>query len=104
MQRFTLFWGIAWFVIVKGWHVAEFAILTLFSVATLKWWRSTLSAWSIIGSMLFCIGFAASDEWHQSYVPDRIGSIQDVVIDSFGVGIAGLILLLRLNRGNAGKN
>lgn len=101
MERFAVFWGVAWFTIVKGWHFTEFAILTWFSVAALKWWRGTLTTWTIVGSMLFCIAFAASDEWHQTFVPDRFGTVQDVLIDSLGACTMGLILLARLNRKNA---
>ena len=101
MQRFAVFWGLSWFAIVKGWHFAEFVILTLLTVAAWKWWRGNITAWSIVGAMLLCIAFAASDEWHQSFIPDRFGTIQDVVIDSLGVLTAGSVLLVRLNRKNA---
>ncbi len=53
--------------------------------------------------MLLDIAFAASDEWHQTFVPDRFGTVQDVLIDSLGVCAAGSLLLLRLNRKNAKK-
>ena len=101
MQRFAVFWGMSWLVIVKGWHFTEFAILTYFSVHVMHWWRSQLTAWSIVGAMIFCIAFAASDEWHQSFIPDRFGTIQDVLIDSAGVFTAGVIFLVRLRRRNA---
>ena len=101
MERFAVFWGIAWFSVVKGWHFSEFVILTLLTASAVKWWRHELTVWTIIASMLFCIAFAASDEWHQSFVPDRFGTIQDVLIDSLGVFTAGAILLLRLNRHKA---
>ena len=98
MNRFSLFWGLSWFAIVKGWHFTEFFILTLFTVSAVKWWRNEVTAWSIVGSMVLCIAFAASDEWHQSFIPDRFGTVQDVLIDSLGVCAAGSILLLRLKR------
>ncbi len=98
MKRFALFWGVSWFAIVKGWHFAEFFILTFLVVAALKWCCGMLTRWSIFGAMLFCIAFAAFDEWHQSFVPDRFGTVQDVLIDSLGVCVAGSILLLQLNR------
>ena len=96
MERFSLFWGISWFAIVKGWHFAEFAILTFLTATALKKLRGKLTAWTIFGAMLFCIAFAASDEWHQTFVPDRFGTFQDVIIDSLGVCVAGSILLSRL--------
>lgn len=98
MQKFALFWGLSWFTIVKGWHVTEFFMLTLFTVSAVKWCGFGVTARSIAGSMLFCILFAASDEWHQTFVPDRFGTVQDVLIDSAGVCAAGLTLLLRLRR------
>ncbi|MEW4490818.1 VanZ family protein [Thalassoglobus sp. JC818] len=101
MERFALFWGVSWFAIVKGWHFAEFAILMVILTASLKRWCGKLTPGTIIGSMLFCIAFAASDEWHQSFIPDRFGTVYDVLIDSLGVCTAGLILLMRLKRRNA---
>ncbi len=95
MQRFKVFWGLSWFAIVKGWHFIEFAVLLLLCVAALKWWRGITTPLSIGGAMLFCIAFAISDEWHQSLVPDRFGTLTDVVIDSLGVSAAGVALLWR---------
>lgn len=41
-----------------------------------------------------CIGFACSDEYHQSFVSGRAASKKDVAIDSFGVLVG--ILLVRI--------
>jgi len=98
MERFTVFWAVSWFAIVKGWHFAEFAILTFLVVAALKWRRGVVDYGTIAGAMVFAILFAASDEWHQSFVPDRVGTIQDVLIDCAGVCTAGLIMLTRHRR------
>ena len=98
MQRFAVFWGISWFTIVKGWHFTEFAILTVLAVRTLKWLYGRVTSWLIFVAMLFSMAFAASDEWHQSFVPDRFGTLQDVLIDSLGVCTAGAIMMLRLKR------
>lgn len=97
MQRFAVFWGLSWFVVVKGWHFTEFAVLTLLTVQALKWRRGHVTYLGIFWGMLFCIAFAASDEWHQTFVPDRFGTINDVLIDSLGICTAGSILLLRKN-------
>ena len=104
MQRFTRFWGLSWFVIVKGWHVTEYVVLTFFTVSAVEWWRNKITHWSIVGSMLICIAFAASDEWHQSFIPDRFGTVQDVLIDSLGICAAGSILLLRVKRKSANNH
>ena len=104
MERFGIFWGISWFAIVKGWHFTEFAILTFLCVGVIKWWRGYVASGSILGAMIFCVAFAASDEWHQSFVPDRFGTIQDVLIDSLGVSAAGSLMLVRQKRKNAHKS
>ena len=100
MERFGVFWGISWFAIVKGWHFAEFAILTFLCVGVIKWWRGFVDNGSILGAMIFCFAFAASDEFHQSFVPERFGTIQDVLIDSLGVCSAGSLMLIRQKRKN----
>lgn len=41
---------------------------------------------------LFCVAFAASDEYHQSFVDGRGPGVRDVLIDSFGV-FWGIILV-----------
>jgi len=98
MERFTLFWGIAWFGVVKGWHFTEFSILTFLCAAAIKWLRGSLNTRSIAFVMILCTLFAVSDEWHQTFVPDRYGSLQDVLIDSLGVFTAGSYLLLQNRR------
>ena len=42
---------------------------------------------------LFCVGFAAFDEYHQSFVRGRGPSKRDVAIDSIGIFI-GIVLVL----------
>jgi len=95
IERFKVFWGLSWFIIVKGWHVTEFAVLTVLCVTAIRWWTGRANDRVIAASMLFCIVFAASDEWHQSFVPDRSGTISDVLIDTLGVCIAGIVMLSR---------
>lgn len=46
----------------------------------------------VIGTM-----YAASDEFHQLFVPGRSGQISDVMLDSVGV-LAGTLLFLAFNR------
>jgi hypothetical protein len=97
-ERFELFWGISWFAIVKGWHVAEFAILMRISTRLLQRWNGRASGGSVLWAALFCTAFAASDEWHQSFVPQRFGTVQDVGIDGLGILLVGLLELRRVRR------
>jgi hypothetical protein len=96
--NFQVFWGFSWFAVVKGWHVVEFAILTLLANAALSRLAGRRSTGIILTSMLLCLLFAISDEWHQTFVPDRYGTVTDVLIDGLGILLAGGWLLRRLRR------
>ena len=62
-------------------HVAEFAVLGALLVRAL---RRDLPAF-VLG-----VVYAASDELHQTFVPGRSGSVQDVALDAVGV-LAGVV-------------
>lgn len=81
-QGFSNWWDHEWFWIVKGWHFTEYAILCALLYRALK--RPWLAL--IIAAL-----FAASDEFHQTFIPDRGGNVRDVLIDSSGA-VAGLLL------------
>lgn len=61
------------------------------------------SSWTRIVSQptllafLITLAYAASDEWHQSYVPGRSASLADVTWDTSGIAL-GMILSLSLSR------
>ncbi len=77
----------------KGAHMTEYAILAWL------WWRALRRSvrgdarpwsWRIAGLALAAVVmYAATDEWHQSFVPNRTGAVRDVLIDTAG-GMAGL--------------
>lgn len=77
-------------------HILEFFCLgvtgTLLFSELCKRKRNALSL-----SLLLSFLYACSDEWHQTFVPGRSGSLSDVCIDSIGVLLGavsvGLILL-----------
>lgn len=58
------------------------------------WWRA-LGRRSPLPAVLIALGYAASDELHQSFVDGRVGSPVDWAIDAAGVGVAGLIEVVR---------
>lgn len=95
LRKLQLFWGASWLFIVKGWHVTEFAILMVLSTLSIDAFtnrRTITNLWIAAG---ICAMYAASDEWHQTFVPRRGGIVSDVFIDCGGVAIAGILLCRR---------
>jgi VanZ family protein len=80
----------------KSAHMSEYAILySLVRWATYGTTGGTIARLSL--PLVWSIGYAATDEYHQSFVPGRSASLWDVLVDSAGV-ISGWIfcsLLLR---------
>ena len=81
-------------------HLTEFAILALLLQRALahpfgqvRRSDGSATAWALV----FTVLYAASDEFHQVFVPSRQASVIDVMIDSLG-GIAGLALLCGFKR------
>lgn len=80
------------FVLRKSAHMGAYAILALlarwaFSGTWPTWTRGRLLA----AALGFAVLFAASDEYHQTLVPTRVGSLRDVAIDAAGA-VAALLL------------
>jgi VanZ family protein len=79
-------------LIRKCGHLTEYAILALLL------WRATGQATNLLAwprarktLLLVCL-YAATDEFHQSFVPTRTSLVSDVFIDTTG-GVIGLIVL-----------
>lgn len=82
--------GIAEFVFRKIAHLSEYAVLMiLFLAAAERTWRFRKGL--LLAGFLFVTLYAATDEWHQSFVPGRNGTVMDVFVDSVG-GLAGFFL------------
>lgn len=77
----------------KTGHVLGYGILSLL---LLRGWRATFGQvhiWSWRAAQLAWLGtafIASLDEWHQSYIPSRTGTVWDVLLDS----AAGFVFLL----------
>jgi VanZ family protein len=73
-------------------HVTEYAVLTVL------WWRA-LQALDVSRPLVVAVGiallYAASDEFHQTFVDGRSGTPVDVLIDSVGMAIAALVIYAR---------
>ncbi|CAM5184910.1 VanZ family protein OS=Ureibacillus acetophenoni OX=614649 GN=SAMN05877842_104148 PE=4 SV=1 [Ureibacillus acetophenoni] len=64
-------------------HFTLYFILGAIVASALKKFRLT-TANTIMFSILICIVFAITDEWHQLYVSGRGAQLSDVMIDSTG--------------------
>lgn len=75
-------------LIRKGAHMTEYAILYFLYFRAL---RMENTAHPGLCALLLCALYAATDEWHQSFVADRGPSVMDVAIDTLGAGAAFLL-------------
>jgi VanZ family protein len=89
------------FFVRKCAHITEYAVLALLFWRALRKpvrrdprpWR-----WTEARSALLLVAlYAASDEFHQLFVPHRDGKVGDVFIDLSG-GVVGLLLLWGIGR------
>lgn len=99
----------------KGAHMTEFAILAWLLYGWLCRWEITRLRKACLASAL-AILYACSDEFHQLFVAGRAGKVSDVLIDSTGIVLGMVFLLLtkrfvewlrgrrRHRRGNRTKN
>jgi len=71
-------------VLRKGAHMAEYGLLWFL------WWRA-LGYGHVGPAIAITLLWAASDEFHQSFVEGRHGTPWDVAIDAVGVGLAVLV-------------
>ena len=82
-------------------------LIAVLSLLLFRAWRATLPIrrdprWSIVWarvSFAMTALVASLDEWHQSFIPSRTGSVRDVLLDSAAAlgALIGLFLWLRRN-------
>jgi VanZ family protein len=81
-------------------HLAEFAVLALLFWRALHASKTGLPRWSwpkVGGTLLLVFLYAASDEFHQRFVPGRTPLLSDVFVDTTG-GAIGLLALWLFQR------
>lgn len=77
-------------------HAMEYAVLGFLTAGIFadkrKRWK-----WNILLPWLIAAGYAATDEFHQLFVPGRSGQISDVILDSAGA-LAGVWIMAGLQK------
>lgn len=84
----------------KGAHLTEYAVLALLLWRALHAANNNLSPWSwpkVGGTLLLVFLYAATDEFHQRFVPTRTPLVSDVFLDTAG-GAIGLLALWIFHR------
>lgn len=81
-------------IVRKSGHATEYLILGLLLLGCQSWKhthrRTFFTAW------IPAVCYAATDEFHQYFVPDRACMFTDVLIDSAGAAIGLLVILIIL--------
>jgi VanZ family protein len=71
-------------------HASEYAALCFL------WWRALRGVaprqWAVALAFCLSLGYAGTDEFHQTFVHGRHGTPVDVAIDAVGMAIAALLI------------
>jgi VanZ family protein len=94
--------NLAHFLVRKAAHFTEYAILALLAArAFFHSSRVPLRRRWLMAALLLVVVYSLTDEYHQTFVPTRTGSIYDSFIDMSG-GAAALLLLTLWRRRKKG--
>lgn len=86
-------------IIRKGAHMSEYAVLAMLLAIHLGYYPfSKKKALLLAFGITVC--YAATDEFHQVFVPGRAGRVTDVCIDSIG-GLAGILAIVLFGKREA---
>lgn len=92
----ALFGDAAGPVLRKTAHFTEYFILCLLIYLAIK--HAFTAKRAILYSWIGAAFYAATDEFHQLFVPFRTATVSDVLIDSAGALLAALLLLFLASR------
>ena len=100
----------------KSGHIFEYALLALLVGRALLWtWtrhgepvtRALLARVWAVGAAV-CALYAVTDEWHQLFVPMRVGYVWDVLVDTLSavaaLGVWYIVRAERLNKAPRSRN
>jgi VanZ family protein len=77
-------------IVRKTAHFLEYLVLGVLLINVLKDYRE-LTFGVCLFAILFCLGYAITDEVHQLFVSERSGRILDVLIDTLG-SLSGILI------------
>ncbi len=97
------FWSYFGLLVVKGYHVTEFAVLCWLLQKVLLRQFPVRPRRALVLAALMAVAYAATDEWHQTFVPGRGGTWVDVIIDSLGVSTATAAAFARIQKQNRAR-
>ena len=87
------------FLVRKAAHMSEYAVLAILLGLTIREYKK--EPWLLL-ALTATAAYAATDEFHQLFVPGRSGQFKDVLIDTaggaLGLGLLALILYLQRRR------
>ncbi|MFC5446771.1 VanZ family protein [Paenibacillus aestuarii] len=79
------------FFIRKFAHLTIYGLLGLLTTRLFKALTRWAVSWNFLYSVLLCAAYAASDEYHQSFIAGRTSRPADVVLDTVGAALGILI-------------
>lgn len=82
------------FIIRKIFHAFEFGVLALLIFRILRSTEKRHIYWDIGWAFVFTVLYAISDEYHQTFTLNRVGTYRDVLIDASGALVACWLLYL----------
>ena len=80
--------ALPWLFADKFLHLAEYSALGFLVARALEGDLGLVAARLIMYAFLFSFLYGVSDEWHQSFVPERFPSVTDVLLNRVGVWLA----------------
>ncbi|MDD2753325.1 MAG: VanZ family protein [Candidatus Portnoybacteria bacterium] len=90
-SNMTVFWDVFW---RKLFHAGEFGLLNLLLWRVLYYGENVSFKKALLRSLLLTVLYAASDEFHQYFVPLREARWKDVMQDCLGALAVSFVLLL----------
>jgi VanZ family protein len=80
------------FILKKAAHMIEYGILSFLLSRALSQGQGTLSRSALVTAFVVSVLYAASDEYHQTFVLGRNGNLVDVGFDTVGSLVALLVV------------